>query len=471
MQRPFGRTQTGRCHIVSEKETVIFNALQFEIYLLDCRRETVTAILTYDVRMKKLRSMIIGLASDDLLRHTAVLFSGMLVVHVCNLVYQMAVSRILPKREYALLAAFLGVLTIIQRPLATLTVGISHYSSLLRQEGRLGDVKRLLKKWLLLTGIPAAFFGGLSVVVSRELAGFLHLDRVAPVVIAGALLPALFWLPIFNGAGQGLQLFGWCSASAVCGALVRLGLGAGFVWFLYPACGWAMLGHGLGIYASAAILLLGLFLMLRGLGRSQLALPSMRFYLIQSFFIQAAYAVLMTADVVLVKHYLPGDTEFAYAATLGRLVVFLPGIIVTAMFPKVVSRGAGSRAQYQIFVKSLVWTAVFVLAAVLGCSVFSGLLARILFGIADAPVYLKRMIGMMSLVMGFSALLNVVLQFLLAQHRFIPAFSIVGFAGLYLAGAALFHVTAWQVITTAAVCNAGALFSGILAAIRPKTER
>jgi hypothetical protein len=45
MQRPFGRTQTGRCHIVLEKETVIFNALQFEIYLLDCRRETVAAML------------------------------------------------------------------------------------------------------------------------------------------------------------------------------------------------------------------------------------------------------------------------------------------------------------------------------------------------------------------------------------------------------------------------------------------
>jgi len=45
MQRPFGRTQTGRCHIVLEKETVIFNALQFEIYLFDCRREAVAAML------------------------------------------------------------------------------------------------------------------------------------------------------------------------------------------------------------------------------------------------------------------------------------------------------------------------------------------------------------------------------------------------------------------------------------------
>ena len=75
----------------------------------------------------------------------------------------------------------------------------------------------------------------------------------------------------------------------------------------------------------------------------------------------------------------------------------------------------------------------------------------------------------MALVMGFSALLNVVIQFLVAQRRFIPAFSIIVFALVYLAGSELFHATSWQVIFIAALCNAGALLVAFIAVIRIKT--
>jgi len=462
MQRPFGRTQLGRCHIVFKKGTVICNAFEREKFdFLTAVSPRFRLCLRGLHIMTKLRSRLAALFADDLLRHAAILFAAMMTVHLFNMAYQMMVSRALPKEEYALLAAFLGGRAIMAKPLSTLATGVNHYSSLLRLEGRTGDVNRLLWKWLLLTGIPAVLLGGAAVIFNRPLAGFLHLNRFAPVLIAGAVLPALFWLPILNGTAQGLQLFGWSSAATIFGALIRLMLGAGFVWVLYPACGWAMLGHGLGMYASVAVLLLGLVMMLHGRKKSDANLPSLRGYLLQSFFIQAAYAVLMTADVVLVKHYLPEDAEFAYAATLGRMVVFLPGAIVMAMFPKVASRGAGTRIQHQIFMKSLGWTALFVVAAVVGCFLFSGLLARILFGIVDASLYLKRMIALMSLTMGFSALLNVTVQFLLAQRRFVPAFATIGFAGFYVAGAMFFHATSWQIVSLAAVCNAGALLATV----------
>ena len=407
--------------------------------------------------IERSRQIMKKLIADDLLKHTGILFSGMMVVHVCNLIFQMAVSRALPKDEYVLLTAFFGVLAIISRPLSTLTTGVSHYSSLLRQEERTGDVKRLLRKWGILTGTPAIAIGALAVALASPLAEFFHLDRTAPVVLAGVLLPALFCGPVLSGACQGLQRFGWSSAAAIFGALTRLTLGAGLVWFVYPACGWAMLGHGFGLYATVAVLLAGVTLTLRGQSATATALPSMRFYLLQSFFIQAAYAVLMTADVVLVKHYVPDDTEFAYAATLGRMVVFLPGAIVVAMFPKVASRGAGSREQYQVFLKSMGWTASFVVVAIVGCVIFSGLLANILFGISDAPTSLRRMIGVMALVMGFSALLNVIVNFLMAQRRFRPAAVVVGFAIAYLASVMVFHESAWQVVVAAGICNAGGL--------------
>lgn len=414
------------------------------------------------------RQTFFRIFSDELLRHTGILFSGMMVVHVCNMVFQMAVSRGLKDKpeEYALLMAFLAVLMIIQRPLTTLTTGINHYCSLLRQDGRVGDVKRLIRKWLLLAGVPGFVLGVVVVVFKDFTAGFFHLDRVAPVLIAGSVLPVLFCLPVLNGAGQGLEMFGWCSASTIFGALVRLGLGAGFIWFLYPACGWAMLGHGLGIYAAAGVLLLGLFLRLHGGQKSVLSLPSMRFYLLQSFFVQAAYAMLMTADVVLVKHFIPEDLEFAKAATLGRMVVFLPGVIVVAMFPKVASAGAGSNDQRRIFIKSFGWTGLLVAAAVGGCFLLPGFLAKILFGIADASEYLKQMIGWMAVVMGISALMNVVMQYLLAQRRFKACIPLPVAAAGYFVLSWLFHESSFQIAGMAGGFNLAALMMMFWAARR-----
>lgn len=403
--------------------------------------------------MSRLTSKLAGLFSDDLLKHSSILFSGMMVVHVCNMLFPMGVSRALPKEEYALLVAFLALLTMIQRPLGTLTTGIAHYSSLMRQDGRAGDVKRLLRKWLVLTGVPGVIFGALAVFFSHPLSQFFHLERTAPVVIGGVTLPVLFCAPVLMGAVQGLQLFKTGSVAGVIGAFVRTGVGVGLVWFYMPACGWAMVGHGVGAYATSALLLAGLLFLLRGRGKTTETLPSMRLYLVQSFLIQASCAVLMTAHVVLVKHFIPEDSDFAFAATLGNIVIFLPGPIVVAMFPKVASAGVGTQAQRTVFLRSLGMTALFVVAAVAGCVFLPGLLARILFGIKDAPAYLKQMIGLMALVMGAASLVNVTVQYLLAQRRFAPALSVIVSALVYLGGVWFFHETVWHIAGWALGCN------------------
>lgn len=411
--------------------------------------------------MTTIRSRRSALFANDLLRHTVILFAGMMVVHVCNLAFQMMVSRALPEKEYALLAAFLGMLTILGYPLSTLATGLSRYSSLLQQEGRAGDVKRLLRKWLLLTGAPAFALGATVILFNGPVAGFLHLNRLAPVIIAGALLPAMFWLPILTGAAQGLQLFGWSSASSIMGAIIRLLLGAGFVWFLYPACGWAMLGHGSGVYLSAAVLGVGLFLVLRGGEKTNVSLPSMRFYLLQSFFIQLAFAVLMTADVVLVKHYLPENTEFAYASTLGRMVAWFSMAVAVAMFPKVASSGEATIQHRKIFFQSFGYTGLCVAAAAFGCFLLPRLLLRMVFGITAAPDSLILLTRLMAAAMGASALLNVVVQFLLAQRRFKDLNAIVLCALLYLASVYFFHGTAQQIALIAGLSNALALLAGL----------
>jgi len=409
--------------------------------------------------------------NDDLLRHSTLLFASLVMVNVCNMAFQMVVGRKLPKEEFALLAAFLAALTIIQRPLATLRTAVCYYGSLLVQEGREGDVKRLLRKWLLLVSVPSIATGLLTIAFSEPLAAFLHLDRTAPVIIAGAVLPALCWLPILNGAAQGMQLFRWAASSAILGAMVRLFLGAGFTVVLYRACGWAMLGHGLSIYAAAGVVFIGLWLALHGRSTGAGALPSMRMYLFNSFFTLAAYAVLMTADVVLVKHYLPEDMDFSFAATLGRTVAFLPGAIAVAMFPKVASKSVMSRAQRVVFFRSFGFTALLVFMGVIGCALLPGLLKIVFYGRKAFSPEFSQMIRAMAVVMGLSALLNVNVQFLLAQRRFKACFVVVLSGIGYLLCGHLFHESAWQIVAAAALFNLLPLVvtAGFIAFMRDET--
>jgi len=65
----------------------------------------------------------------------------------------------------------------------------------------------------------------------------------------------------------------------------------------------------------------------------------------------------------------------------------------------------------------------------------------------------------MSFVMGFSALLNVMVQFLLAQRRFKATLFVVGFAVFYGVGVFSFYVTTWQIIWVAGVANVLAFVS------------
>jgi O-antigen/teichoic acid export membrane protein len=411
------------------------------------------------------------LNKDDLLAHSVLVFAAMMVVHICNLGFQMVVSRLLSPVEYTLLAVFLAALAIIQRPLSTLRTGVCHYSSLLQNEGRSGDVRRLLKKWMSLALMASLVLGGLVIFFSQPLTRFFHLQRSEPILITGLVLPALFCLPVINGSIQGLQMFAWSSAASIVGALVRITMGAGLLWFVYPACGWAMLGHGLGLYSSLAVLLLVYFLFLRGQTESAQKLPSMRLYLSQSFVILMAYTVLMTADVVLVKHLFPEDTQFAFAATLGRLVVFIAMAVAVAMFPKVVSTGRATAAQRKVFIRALLYTALCSLPALLVCWLFPRLLLRLVFGVHNAQDSTVLYVQAMSLAMSISSILNIVVQYGLAQRRFNALLlPVAGSAAAYLAAVIFCPGSVLHVVWFACLANAAALIGALAALLRTKSS-
>lgn len=410
------------------------------------------------------------LAANEMLKHSTVLMVGMMAVHGCNLLFQMTVSRILPGIEYALLTAFLSIIGIINYPLTTLTSSLGHYCSLMKQQNRAGDIKKLLIKWGSLTGILALGIGSLLVVFSDPISVFLHLDRPAPIVIAGSLMLGLFWFALLGGAAQGLQLFGLTSVSNIIGALIKLLIGAGLVWLWHPACGWAMVGQAAGIYISALVIAIGLFNLLRHEPSTNEPSPSLRLYLTRSLIAQIGFALLMNADVILVKHLAPTETEFSYAATLGRIVIFLPMAIAFAMFPKVASTGSYSADHRRYFYQCLLYTGIFVAIAALACLLFPALLLKLLFGITEPSEHVIGLTRIMALAMTSSALLNVSLQFLLAQRRFGATILPALFALLYVAGSIIGQVDSTTVAILALIANTLAFAASLIPVVILKPE-
>lgn len=372
--------------------------------------------------------------TDGLLKDSSVLFAGMAAAHVINLLFQMYMGRKLEAEEFALLVSLLGLLNVLTFPLGVFSTAITRYSSLLIKSGRSGDIPRLLFFWgkrLVLVGLACSLF---CFLMPGPIASFLHLERLAPVYIFGIILTGLFCRPVVNGALLGLQRFDiWCWGT-VAGAVVRLFVGAYLVAAISPFAGWGLLGHGLGFYATFFFGAAFLAVSLRGGPATGEPLPAMNHYLAGSFVIMFGYSILMTGDVVLVKHLYPeAASDFSYAATLGRLVLFVPQSLVGAMFPKVVADGQETAKQRMLLLKTLLASFICAVASAVVFTILARVLPRLLFNISEPSEELVRWLRLLSWAMIPVALLSSIMRYALAQHRLAVAAAIplssIGFVG------------------------------------------
>ncbi|MDF7808352.1 hypothetical protein P4E94_12935 [Pontiellaceae bacterium B12219] len=372
--------------------------------------------------------------ADGLLKDSSVLFVGMAIAQVINLLFQMYMGRRLLPGEFALLVSLLGLLNVLTFPLGVFSSAITRYSSLLIKSDRAGDIPRLLFFWGKRLVVVGLVFSLLCFSAPGPIALFLHLDRVAPVYIFGFILTGLFCRPVVNGALLGLQRFDiWCWGTVI-GALVRLIVGAYLVAAISPFAGWGLLGHGLGFYATFFFAAAFLVVALKGAATTGEPLPAMNHYLAGSFVIMFGYSILMTGDVILVKHLMPDVAgDFAFAATLGHLVLFAPQSLVGAMFPKVVADGNETSKQRMLLLKTLLASFIFAVASAVVFSVFARILPRLLFEIPEPSDELVRWLRQVSWAMVPVALLSSIMRYALAQHRLaagsmIPL-STIGFIG------------------------------------------
>jgi O-antigen/teichoic acid export membrane protein len=301
-----------------------------------------------------------------LLRHNAVLGTGTVTAGMLGVAFQSVVSHGLRPAEYGAVFAVVTAISFIGLPATAFAVLMARETSRGRASGHEGPSATLLRRGnmsLLLFGLVLA---GVLALGSRRLSQ--TFDVPAGLWLAAALgLPCALALPLLLGEFQGEQRFGTYALLSVGQAALKL-LGALMLGILVGP-----VGVILGISVATIAVYIVALRVLRRKFRIRPNVPWARqagSYLAVILPSTLALAVLLSSDVLLVKHYFPSAAagQYAAVAAIGRAIFWGSSAVAAVLFPKLAFQSAVGNRGAQLVGTSL-------LLVVLGGAVGFGVLS------------------------------------------------------------------------------------------------
>ncbi len=395
---------------------------------------------------------------EGLLRHSILLMLATQVGNVANLLFQFVMMRALTPAEYGVLATMLSLILILGTPLEALRTAVAHQTSLLVRADVPGDTRRLIGRWRrgLLAVAAVILLAGLF--GRGALQDFFHLDSSLPLIVATVVMAMTLFMPLFIGVLQGLQAFIWMSVAGQSWGIVRLLAGAALVYLVSRSALSGLIGQGIGVIVSISLGgFAAWFILRRAPGSDEIRIGGLS-YFIRSLLVLGGFAVLMNADIALVKRYFDAEQAglFAKCATMARMIVFLPLPIAGAMFPKVVSMGRATDADRRILWRAIGYTALVIAGAALFFSLAAPWIWRFFTG-ADPDSELVLLLRWMMWALAPLGLTSLLINYELAQHRFRLAYISIPLALLYVAGVSVRHSTLGEVVAILASASVASM--------------
>lgn len=389
----------------------------------------------------------LGMGRGSVLKHGTILLAATLFGSLCNALFHVVMGRALPPAEYGVLASMLGMVLIAGTPMDALRTALTHFAACVEKEGRRGAVKSLVWKGFGWMALPALAVGLAGTIFGKEIASYFQILEPTPVIWTAWVLGLSFFMPIVLGALLGVQAFIWMSVSQHSWGIVRLLAAAGLVAWLSPAAHWGIVAQGLGVLATVILGVWGIYAVVREPAEKLGPQDRMGGYFLQSLAALAGFAVLMNADVLMVKRFFGPEEAgyFARAGTIGRIMVFLTTPVAMAMFPKVASKGQAGLQDWRHLLHATLYAVVLLAGAAAAASVAPWLPLWILYGERHPDPSMVLLVRAMTWAMAPLGVAMVLLNFEIAQHRFRAAWGLVGCAAAYLVGVKLLHRFMWQI--------------------------
>lgn len=382
---------------------------------------------------------------DTFTKNTIIVFAGTFLANFFNLLYQLLIAHKLAPADFAAFNALLALFMVVSSPLSTLQMVVTKYCAEFNAGSQINKVKSLLSGFFK----KAMGLGLVTLLVFLITSGYLMNTLKIPQAACGYILAVLLGLsclnPIFLGALQGLELFGWFAVLSVLISVLKLILA-----FIFILLGYNIAG-ALGALLCAT--LIGLIISYFPLRRFISMRPKeedihYRQILVYSFPVAISYFCFMglvSLDMVLVKYYFSFQEAGLYslAQMVGKVFLFLPGAISIVMFARTSGLEAKNMNTTPTLEKSLIYTGVLCAVAAIVYNLYPSFVFKVLTGkIFAESIMLGRLF---SISMSFFALLFVLISYFLSKKdlRFIKY--LAASCLLQLCAIALFHKSFIQV--------------------------
>ncbi len=413
---------------------------------------------------------------DGLLGHSILVLGLLHIGSAANLLFHMAMGRLLAPAEYGILAAMLGAFFIFYTPLFfAIQNTLAHFARHLLDEGRINDIRFLVWRWTkkcAVIGLPS-LLGAL--LFARPLAGVFHLHSSRPVILIAVILFASVFMPVFAGAFQGMQHFGLMALSSHSWTLIRLAVAVPLVLLLAASVEYALTAQLLGVLLCVWIGIRALCRAIPDPAPTGQPLERARGYFFGSLAALFFYSILMNADIVMVKIFFPDEaaySPYARASVIGRMIVFLSQPIAGALFPKVVTRNGMTTESLNALLRAVALSALLVGGIAGLFSFFPRLPLAVLFGEFHPAPRLVEMVRRVVWAMAPLSLVFLTMNFELAQNRFASLIPMGIFAVIFIAGFSVHHPSPVWAAGWLLLAATGALLSLIaLVAVQKKRVR
>ena len=393
--------------------------------------------------LSKLTEKILGRSFE---KGVVLLFIASNLVNFLNYIYNLIVARMLGPAEFSLFTSLFAIFMITSSLISTIQTVTAKYTSTFFAENDYKSVSNFFLDSFKKISLICLFFVIIFILASKQIALFLNTISTIPIIALGSIVIISIFVSISRGTLQGLQNFFHLSLNLIIDAILRLVIGILLVYLGFKTSG--AIGSS---SISGFIAILISFIPLSFIFKNRSETKDINFFEVYKYSVPVLIAsvcffMLISFDIVLVKHFFNemNAGQYSAAATMGKIVIFIPAAIGLVMFPKVAEYHKKNLNSIDILKKSLFITLILCGGVTILYFLFPNFLIRVMFGkVYEDSAYLIKYLG---IAMTFFSLNNILILYNLSIEKFKFLLPTIFFTILQIILIYLFHNSLVQVI-------------------------
>ncbi len=290
-----------------------------------------------------MKENIIKLAKHPLIFGSTVIFVGSMAASVFNYLFNLALIRTLPVADYGTFSSLISIFNIFSVFSIVIIMIFSKFTASLVGQKREKAIGSLFISGTIWVGIMSFAVCVVLALGSGEIAGFLNINSIGLILLTILTLFFSFLLAVTTGILQGLLKFNYFSFINIASSLVKLLFGMLFIFLGYRVFG-AISAFLLSAVLGYIFAIIPLYKFLKHKVEDGFTLSSLHkkaySYAFPVLLSNIGITALISADIILVKHYFNPTVAGQYAALslMGRSIFYLVSPISSVLFPVIAQK-------------------------------------------------------------------------------------------------------------------------------------